>query len=149
MSEEKYNLQLGTNVSASQHKLTRLILYDRLIKLGEDNCYRCGLKISSYKEFSIEHKISWINNDPNLFWDLNNIAFSHLLCNQKAPKGSTQPNVKGRRVCIDGQSLCKGCNKMLDKDLFGYCSNKFFKIKGKCKKCRGIQEKFYKDRKNT
>jgi len=33
-----------------------------------------------YQDFTIDHKKSWYNN-PKLFWDLNNIAFSHLKCN--------------------------------------------------------------------
>ncbi|MBP7540882.1 MAG: hypothetical protein KA802_13235 [Saprospiraceae bacterium] len=33
--------------------------------------------------FSIEHKVSWLNsNNPvELYFDLNNISFSHLSCN--------------------------------------------------------------------
>jgi len=51
---------------------------------GKDTCFRCGQKIESVEEFSIEHKISWLDTSPHLFWDLSNIAYSHLSCNRKA-----------------------------------------------------------------
>lgn len=44
-------------------------------------------------ELSIEHKTPWLDSeDPKaLFFDLNNIAFSHLSCNVSAAK---HPNKK-------------------------------------------------------
>lgn len=52
-------------------------------KLGLLVCHRCSKKIETVKEFSIDHKEPWQNSTtPNkLFFDNDNIAFSHLFCN--------------------------------------------------------------------
>jgi hypothetical protein len=47
-------------------------------KLGGDARYRWGRGIETAGELSIEHKEPWLSIDPSLFWDLNNVAFSHL-----------------------------------------------------------------------
>ena len=55
-------------------------------KLEMDCCHRCGIRIESVEVFSIEHKSEWQRAaDPvSTFFDLENIAFSHLLCNIRA-----------------------------------------------------------------
>lgn len=103
----------------------------------KDNCFKCGKKITDIAEFSIEHKIPWLGNNSSLFWDLNNIAFSHLSCNKtdrpgfrsvwrKAPKGKswcyickTYKNIKkfaGRKVTYAQrnpyQPTCYDCKKL-------------------------------------
>lgn len=35
----------------------------------------------SADDWSIEHIEPWIGVDPDLFWDLDNITFSHKKCN--------------------------------------------------------------------
>ena len=50
---------------------------------GKIFCYRCGKKIEQIEELSIEHKVPWLYaDDPiGLYFNLDNIAFSHLKCN--------------------------------------------------------------------
>lgn len=57
---------------------------------GRDTCFQCEKKIEFVEEFSIEHKKPWLDNSPELFWNLNNIGFSHLLCNIKAGRKPTK-----------------------------------------------------------
>ncbi|MEK7738413.1 MAG: hypothetical protein AAB326_00060 [Pseudomonadota bacterium] len=33
---------------------------------------------------STDHKEKWLDSNINLFWDINNIAFSHMKCNTSA-----------------------------------------------------------------
>jgi hypothetical protein len=56
-------------------------MFDMCVRLGEDICFRCNRKILSADEMSIEHKVAWLGSSNDLFWDLANIAFSHLSCN--------------------------------------------------------------------
>jgi hypothetical protein len=46
-----------------------------LEKHNENVCYRCGKKIETVGELSIEHKNNWIGISIDLFWDLDNVAF--------------------------------------------------------------------------
>lgn len=82
MSKHKSEL-LGENFSTATAKLRKSILFDLVVRLELDKCYRCTLKITSIDQFSIEHIKSWqMSDDPvGLFYSLDNIAFSHLNCN--------------------------------------------------------------------
>jgi len=80
----KTKQQLGMNYSTAMSRLKKLILFDLIQKVGKDVCFQCGRIIEDSKDMSVEHKIPWKNNDPKLFWDLDNIEFSHFLCNSKA-----------------------------------------------------------------
>lgn len=75
--------QLGISYNTARYRLNRLIMFDFAKRLGLDNCYRCGLKIESIDDFTVDHKERWLNVDPKLFWDMNNIAFSHQRCNSR------------------------------------------------------------------
>jgi hypothetical protein len=50
-------------------------MFDLLQRHGENICFRCGDKIESAAELSIEHKQPWLDVSAELFWDLSNIAF--------------------------------------------------------------------------
>jgi hypothetical protein len=91
--------QLGMPFGTACGKLRKLIVFDLLKQLGKNVCYRCEQPIEDAVQLSIEHKVAWLHNDPNLFWDLDNIAFSHLTCNCKASKRTNKKysNVKERK----------------------------------------------------
>jgi 5-methylcytosine-specific restriction endonuclease McrA len=75
--------------------LDRMIMLNMAQKLGKDVCFRCGNKIENLKDFSVEHKIPWLDaeNPKETFFDLDNIAFSHLSCNKSA--GRRHPGKSG------------------------------------------------------
>lgn len=83
---DEKSLKLGENVSTAQHRLRKIILFDLIKKLNLDTCFRCGKKIEKIEELSIEHKVPWLNsvNPKELFYDLDNIAYSHCSCNYSA-----------------------------------------------------------------
>jgi hypothetical protein len=60
-----------------------LVLFSLVQQTARDVCFRSQTEIETVEELSIEHKIPWLdsNNPISTFFDLNNIAFSHLRCN--------------------------------------------------------------------
>ena len=80
---EKKSDQLGMAHGTACGILRKQILFAAIQQLGRDVCYRCDKKITSIDEFSIDHKTAWMDSDDpqGLFFDLDNISFSHLKCN--------------------------------------------------------------------
>lgn len=87
--DNKKDVQLGMSHGTANARLNRMILFSLVQNLGMDICFRCRKKIEKIAEFSIEHRIAWLNsnNPKELFFDLNNISFSHLKCNSGAGTG--------------------------------------------------------------
>lgn len=67
----------------ARNRLAKSILFDLLVRFKLNFCYRCTKVISAISDLTIEHKESWYLSDrpKELFFDLDNIAFSHLKCN--------------------------------------------------------------------
>ena len=76
--------QLGMSFSTAQIKLIKMKLLETLIKHEENICYRCDKSINFIRDLSIDHKKDWYKNKTEMFWDLDNVAFSHRLCNSRA-----------------------------------------------------------------
>lgn len=81
MGNDKKRQQLGMAIGTASARLRKMILFDLVRRLGLDVCFRCGKLIEAVENLSIEHKQPWLDVSPDLFWDLSNIAFSHLVCN--------------------------------------------------------------------
>jgi hypothetical protein len=77
---------LGMSLGKAGARLRKAILFALVQRLDEDVCFRCGKKIENIDEFSIDHKEAWRNSaDPlKMFFSLENIAFSHFVCNSAA-----------------------------------------------------------------
>lgn len=77
----KKHEQLGMNPSTASNRLVKDILF-QFIHEGGIPCFRCEMPMTR-QNFSIEHKTPWLDseNPRELFFDLSNIAFSHLKCN--------------------------------------------------------------------
>ena len=80
----KKHMQLGMNPSTAQHRLLKDILWSLIVKTNSHICCKCG-EVMTRETFSIEHLVPWLDSeDPiKLFFDLDNISFSHLSCNVK------------------------------------------------------------------
>jgi hypothetical protein len=80
-------MQLGMNPSTAQHRLLKDIMWDLIVKTNQDTCCKCGCKMTR-ETFSIEHLVPWLDSDnpAELYFDLDNISFSHLSCNIKAAR---------------------------------------------------------------
>lgn len=75
--------QLGMPYGTASGRLKKSIMFSLIKEAKLDRCFQCGKKINHIDNLSIEHKIPWLDSkDPVcLFFDLNNVAFSHLKCN--------------------------------------------------------------------
>lgn len=87
---EKQKDQLGMAISTARSRLLKTLLFRALVSSNDDTCYRCNGKIESEDSMSMEHKIPWYNseNPIELFFDLDNVSFSHLSCNTKESRGN-------------------------------------------------------------
>lgn len=86
--------QLGMNHSTASHRLRVDIIWAFILETDRNKCYWCGKEMTR-DSFSIEHKVPWFNSeDPKkLFFDLNNISFSHLSCNTLRGRGKRTPHI--------------------------------------------------------
>lgn len=80
--------KLGMSFSAAHSRLKRDIIFHLLKQIDKDACFRCGKKIETAADLSIDHKEGWLysDNPSSVFFDMNNIAFSHIGCNSTAKK---------------------------------------------------------------
>ena len=107
---------LGVHKSTAMARLRKMVLFELVKKTGMDRCHQCKLIIHDVAELSIEHIEPWLWRDVNLFWDLNNIAFSHLSCNVMAgqrttPCGSYSRYLRGCRCEICREEYLKATSE--------------------------------------
>ena len=82
----KKQQQLGLPFGTASARLKLTILFNLVQKTNQDICFKCDKKIETPDELSIEHKKVWLDVSPDLFWALDNIAFSHRKCNKAERK---------------------------------------------------------------
>lgn len=87
MSQKKSD-QLGMTYGKANNILRKSILFHLAGRCGMTQCFQCGKEIEHVDDFSIEHKETWLDSvDPvGLYFDLDNIAFSHADCNYRAAR---------------------------------------------------------------
>ena len=79
------------NPSTASNRLVKDVLWKLIQQTGQSACCKCGEPMSR-ETFSIEHLTPWLDSENPLhsYFDLDNIAFSHLKCNiedgRKPPK---------------------------------------------------------------
>ncbi len=109
-SKKKKKKQLGMDPGTAANRLRKSILFSFAKRLDLNFCYQCGCEIEDINKFTIEHKKPWLDSeDPkHLFFDIENIAFSHASCNYRASRGRIGkpcPSVTAyRKGC-----RCEGC----------------------------------------
>lgn len=97
--------QLGMSHGTAVHRLRKMIMFELIQKCGLDNCHQCGKKIDHIDKLSVDHKTPWLHSDNPvfLFFDLDNIAFSHRRCNisaaRKPEKGKHPSHAAYKRGC--------------------------------------------------
>lgn len=102
------------------NRLRKLVLFRVLQKHGENVCFKCSETIETADELSIEHKLPWEGISVELFWSLENIAFSHLRCNRNHRYESG--GAKRRRVGPEGSAWCRRCKAF--RPVTDFCGNK-------------------------
>lgn len=93
-NNQKKHALLGMNHGTAGHQLRKKILFSLIEKLEMNICFQCSRVIADIDDLSIEHKSPWMSasKPKEAFFDLENIAFSHLSCNVSAAQ---RPN----KVC--------------------------------------------------
>lgn len=78
---------LGVPKTTAMNLLHRSIIFNLLVECGKNYCFQCGEPMD-ISNFSVDHKTPWRNkpNGKELFFDLDNISFSHITCNRLAAK---------------------------------------------------------------
>lgn len=113
--------QLGMPLGTAANQLRKRVMFHLAARLGENVCLRCGAVIETADDLSLDHIQPWLDADPALFWDLDNLAFSHLRCNTAAGRHSRQPTGLEPPNKIDrpdGLSWCSRCQSLRPEDEF-------------------------------
>ena len=70
---------LGMPVGTAERKLRKSIIHELASQLGKNHCRFCNSSIEKPDDLAITHVKDW-EDDPDQFWALTNIAFSHVSC---------------------------------------------------------------------
>ena len=108
----KKSEQLGMNPGTASNRLKKMLLWKYIIEVAANYCFQCGDTIENIDELSIEHKQPWLDSDDSigLFFNLDNIAFSHLSCNV----GAKRHNLKTMRAVGEANSHSKLTHTQID-----------------------------------
>jgi len=141
---ERQAQQLGMSHGAAANRLRKNILFSFAKRLGEDVCFKCHKCIETVEELSIEHKQPWENKSADLFWDLENIAFSHIQCNRPHTFSAGNPNValyapKKTKEAPEGTAWCTGHQDYLLIEAFHANQRNVNGVASYCKECRKIR----------
>lgn len=137
---QKKSAALGMSFTTANYRLKKLVMFNILCKYGENICFRCEMPIVDINTLTIEHKLPWLDVDPALFWDMDNIAFSHFSCNSRAARSSTQPRIlkiqRSRMIGPSGTAWCHGHRDFLPIGKFRNNSYNWNGLQGECQDCR-------------
>ena len=130
---ERIAQQLGMSQGSAQNRLRKSILFSFAKRLKEDVCFKCSKTIETVEELSIEHKQPWEGRSAELFWSLENIAFSHMSCNKPHEYSGGGHNRKDSPV---GTAWCSVCQKFEPVEMFAKNVNHWNGLQRHCKEQR-------------
>jgi HNH endonuclease len=138
MANRKAVETLGMPQGTASNRLRKMLLFRQLKKHGENICVRCNKEIEFVEELSVEHIKPWEGISAKLFWDLDNVAFSHLKCNV--------PHIRHgwkhlRKTGDEGTSWCSNCQIFHPEDFFSKDSTRWNGLRAVCRE----QMKKYKE----
>ncbi len=122
--------ELGMAWGTANNRLRKLVIFSLIQKCGEDNCVRCGQRIVSVDDMSIEHIKPWRGNDVDLFWSVDNIAFSHVQCNTTHRPGGAK-----FKMAPEGTAWCGRCQDYKSVEMFHKDRARRSGYRGFCKDC--------------
>jgi hypothetical protein len=130
-SNSKKSQQLGMPFGTATNKLRKKVMFSLLVRHRENICFKCSKDIETENELSIEHKKDWLDVGSELFWDIDNIAFSHLKCNKPRKEfyESTRKNI------VDGKQECFSCKTFKPISEFWKNRTRHSGIDSQCKDC--------------
>ena len=124
---------LGMPHGTANNRLRKMILFHLLQKHRENICFNCSERIETVDELSIEHKQPWEGINVELFWSLDNIAFSHLRCN--LPHRYRSGGARRRKVGPQGTAWCRRCKAFLPTSEFSRNKTRWNGLQSWCNKC--------------
>ena len=106
--KKDYTEQLDMNVGTAQNRLVKDVLFKLLTDNGLNECYQCG-KPMCRKTFTLEHKKPWRNetNAKELFFNLDNVSFSHQSCNSAAARRTTDTKFTADETSARKKEACR------------------------------------------
>jgi hypothetical protein len=136
--------QLGMPYGTACGQLRKQIMFRLLQRLGENICHQCSGVIATAEELSIEHKTPWLHHDADLFWDHENIGFSHLACNvnaaaRKVPAPGTFTGTSLRRIGAEGTAWCGSHRGFAPRASFSKNRHRWNGLQDVCRGCRSRQ----------
>ena len=132
---------LGMPHGTANSRLRRNIIFELLTGtqwMDWGVCYKCKDAIMSPEELCIEHKQPWEGreNGKELYWDLDNIDFSHKRCNVPHVSGS----VKRRKIGPPNTAWCATCKQFLSVEDF-WKGPRWNGLALECKDCKKAADK--------
>jgi hypothetical protein len=88
---------LGMPYGTAEKHLRKSMLHALAQQCGKDICRWCQTKIESHSDLAVVHLHDWAD-DAALYWDLNNVAFSHVSC--AAERGGIQQEDQMERLKV-------------------------------------------------
>jgi len=137
-SSERKAAYLGMPYGTAMNRLRKAILFRYVLECGDDLCFRCGTPIDNIDHLSIEHMLPWEQVDQELFWSLDNIAFSHLNCNSSAHRNG---NIINRIDSPEGMSWCNRCSSHKPLEDFSPQPKRWNGAYTFCKDCCAVRER--------
>jgi hypothetical protein len=132
MSRAKEQAELlGQSFGSANSRLRKNIIFHLLERLGENVCYVCGEVIEVSDDLSVEHIKPWEKRSAELFWALDNIAFSHRKCNRPHSGGE-----KRRIESPEGKAWCGSCRQHRDREDFGKKHARWNGLQPYCRDCK-------------
>jgi len=130
---------LGMPYGTASNRLRKLLMFKFAQELGYDDCFACGFKIETTEELSVEHKQPWLDreNGVELFWDLDNIAFSHRKCN--VPHDNSKWSL--RKVGPEGTAWCTKHKQFEPVESFGQNKSRWNGLMEMCKEALSQKNK--------
>jgi hypothetical protein len=125
---------LGIPHGTASNRLRKLILFHLLQKHGENICFKCAGVIDAADDLSVEHKQPWEGVSIELFWSLENIAFSHLRCNRNHRYEGG--GAKLRKTGPAGTAWCRKCQTFLPVVAFSRNKTRWNGLQAWCRACQ-------------
>jgi hypothetical protein len=124
---------LGMPHGTACNRLRKMVLFGVLRRHGENVCFKCSEVIETAEELSIEHKQPWEGISKELFWSLENIAFSHLRCNKNhRHKGG---GASRRKIGPEGTAWCRQCKEFISVSNFSRHKSRWNSLQPWCNDC--------------
>jgi len=117
---------LGMHYTQATQKLRKNILFSLLVETGKNICFRCGKPIEEVDDLTIDHKEPWLGVSKELFWSLDNIAFSHHSCNASNHRGIKYSDETVRKAMA---MLEEGATQKEVSNKYGICPKQLRQIR--------------------